>query len=244
MRKRQIRLFTASMIVILASGCAELQKLDLEGILAAGAPVDQATVSSGLRQALDVGVERTVSMLSSPGGFSNDPAIRLTLPKQLDPLAKTLRTVGFSEQVDSLEVTMNVAAEAAAKKALPIFTSAIQSMSIGDAFAILNGPDDAATSYFRDHTSDELRHEFVPVVATAMQEVGFWAIYQELIAQYERIPFVQLPSLDLVEYVTNGTLAALYGQLAVEEARIREDPAARSTALLRRVFGAETQSTP
>jgi hypothetical protein len=232
------------MIMFLSSGCAELQKLDLEGILAAGAPLDQQTVASGLKQALDVGVERTVSTLSARGGFSNDPRVRLTLPKELDPLAKTLRAVGLGSQVDALEVSMNVAAEAAAARALPVFTSAITSMSIGDAFTILNGPDDAATRYFRDRTSDELRRQFEPIVATAMQEVGLWAIYQELIARYERIPFVNLPSLDLVEYVTDGTLAALYGQLALEEARIREDPAARSTALLRRVFGAEATTTP
>ena len=232
------------MILALSTGCAELQGLDLGGILQAGAPLDQSTVASGLKQALDVGVDRTVSTLAAPGGFSNDPLIRLTLPEQLDPLAGTLRKIGFGGQVDALEGSMNRAAEAAAARARPIFVSAIGSMSIADAFRILNGPDDAATVYFRERTSDELRRQFEPVVGDAMRDVGLYAIYRELITRYERIPFVKPPSVDLERYVSDRTLAALFGQLALEEARIREDPAARSTALLRRVFGGQTTAAP
>jgi hypothetical protein len=228
----------------LLAGCAQLEGIDFERILAAGAPLDQTTVASGLKQALEVGTERTVSTLSAPGGFSDDPAIRLPLPEALDPLTGTLRKIGFAGQADALEVSMNVAAEAATAKALPIFTSAITSMSIADAFAILKGPDDAATNYFRERTSDELRGAFKPIVWNAMQEVGLYAIYQELVAQYERIPFVKPPAVDLESYVTDRTLAAVFGQVALEEARIREDPAARSTALLRQVFGAAGTSSP
>jgi hypothetical protein len=224
------------LVLIVLAGCAELEGFDLGGILAAGAPLDEATVASGLRQALEVGTERTTSTLSAPGGFSQSSLFRLRLPEALDPLATTLRTVGLSAQVDALEDSMNRAAEEAAGAALPVFTSAITSMSISDAFAILNGADDAATSYFREHTSEELRRRFSPIAESAMRDVGLYATYEQLVTQYERIPFTKPPAVDLEQYVADQTLAALFSEIAKEEARIREDPAARSTELLRRVF--------
>jgi hypothetical protein len=111
-------------------------------------------------------------------------------------------------------------------------------MSITDAFAILNGPNDAATAYFQEETSVQLRQQFEPVVADAMETVGLYAIYRDVVARYERIPLMQPPVVDLEAYIADETLAALFSELAKEEARIREDPAARSSALLRRVFGA------
>ena len=112
-------------------------------------------------------------------------------------------------------------------------------MTISDAFEILNGPDDAATRYFEDRTSVELRSRFEPVAAAAMEEVGLYGIYRGLVDRYEQIPFTKPPSVDLEGYVADQTLAALFAEIAKEEMRIREDPAARSTALLRRVFGSE-----
>ena len=132
---------------------------------------------------------------------------------------------------------MNLAAERAAAEAVPVFASAITSMTIADAFQILNGPDDAATSYFKERTSAELRTRFEPVAARAMEEVGLYGIYRELLARYERIPLMKPPIVDLEQYVSDRTLDALFAEVAKEEARIRQDPAARSTALLRRVFG-------
>ena len=219
-------------------GCAELQGVDLGQILSAGAPLDEQTVASGLRQALAVGTERTTATLSAPGGFSANPGLRLKLPGELGRLAETLRAVGFGAQVDALEDSMNDAAEQAAAEAVPVFASAIASMSIADAFAILNGPEDAATRYFQDRTAEELRARFAPVATSAMQEVGLYGIYSDLVARYEAIPFTKPPAFDLEDYVTDQTLSALFAELAKEEARIREDPAARTTALLRRVFGA------
>ena len=235
-----------AVFVFSGSGCAELEGVDFGQILAAGAPLDENTVASGLKQALQVGTERTTEILSAPGGFSANPALRLRLPGSLGKFADTLRVVGFGAQVDALELAMNEAAEAAAEEAVPVFASAITSMSISDAFAILNGPEDAATQYFRERTSGELRSRFEPITNAAMQKVGLYEIYGELVARYEAIPFTKPPAFDLEDYVADQTLSALFGELAKEEARIREDPAARSTALLRRVFGAakETTSAP
>ena len=139
---------------------------------------------------------------------------------------------------------MNLAAEDAAARALPVFVKAITSMTISDAFEILNGPDDAATTYFRERTSEELIAEFRPVAAAAMEEVGLYAVYRDLVGRYEQIPFAAKPAaVDLETYVANETLTGLFSELAKEEGRIRQDPAARTTDLLRRVFGATTANS-
>lgn len=228
-------LFSTPLLLV---GCAEMQAMgiDFEQILGASAPLDGATVASGLKQALEVGTKRTTSTLSQAGAFGKDPILRIGLPGELGRLAQVLRGVGLSSQVDALEDSMNRAAEQAAANAVPVFTSAITTMTIADAFAILNGPDDAATQYFQDRTSAELHSRFKPVAAAAMEEVGLYGIYRDLVGRYEQIPFTKPPAVDLEGYVADQTLAALFSEIGKEEARIREDPAARSTALLRRVF--------
>ena len=240
-RKRFLGLL---MILTLGSvtGCAELQGIDLSSIFAATAPLDQSTVARGLKEALSVGTQRTVHSLSTAGAFSNNSALRLRLPGELGKLASVLRNVGFSAQVDSLENSMNRAAEQAAANAVPVFATAISSMSIADAFAILNGADDSATQYFRERTSAQLKSRFSPIARSAMQEVGFYSIYKDLITRYRQIPFMRPPSIDLEDYVADQTMTALFGEIAKEEARIRQDPAARSSALLRRVFGTSGRS--
>lgn len=228
--------------IVAGAGCAGLEGMDLEGLLLGTGPPDEGTVATGLKQALQVGTERTTSTLSAPGGFASDPRLRLRLPGELGQLAQGLRTIGLGAQVDALETSMNEAAEQAAAQAAPVFASAIRSMSITDAFAILNGSEDAATRYFQDRTSDALRARFEPVVSASIARVGLYGLYSKLLARYEAIPFAtKRPSLDLEAYVTDRTLEGLFSRLATEEARIREDPGARTTALLRRVFGAREE---
>jgi hypothetical protein len=224
---------------LLLAGCAELEGMgiDLGEILGTEAPLNAETVAGGLKQALEVGTQRTTTKLSQPGAFGDDPVLRLALPGEMGRLAQVMRGIGFSAQVDELEDAMNRAAEQAAANAVPVFTSAIRSMTISDAFEILQGPDDAATRYFEGRTSEELRSRFKPVAASAMEQVGVYSIYQQILSRYEQIPFVTLPTVDLEGYVADQTLAALFSEVAKEEALIRDDPAARSTALLRRVFG-------
>lgn len=236
---RRVAMLVA-MLPLGLGGCAEMQAagIDLGEILVAGAPLDRGTVAAGLKQALEVGTERTTSTLSRQGAFGDDPVLRLRLPGELGRMAEVLRGVGFGAQVDRLEDSMNRAAEEAAAQAVPVFAGAITSMTIADAFEILNGADDAATRYFQDRTSAELRSRFQPVAARAMEQVGLYGVYREVVGRYEQIPFTKPPAVDLETFVADQTLTALFGELAKEEARIREDPAARTTALLRRVFGA------
>ena len=238
MSRIRVRLLALALMLSLFSGCAEMQGqmdamgIDLEQILAVGAPLDGTTVAMGLKQALEVGTQRTTTTLSREGAFGNDPILRLSLPGEMGRLAQVLRGVGFGPQVDQLEDSMNRAAQA-----VPVFTGAIAQMTIADAFEILNGSEDAATRYFQDRTSDTLRARFKPVAAQAMERVGLYTIYRDIVARYEQIPLMKPPAVDLESYVADQTLVALFAEIAKEEAKIRQDPAARSTALLRRVFG-------
>ncbi len=238
--RRRIGVGLGLLLLALAAACADFEGVDLGSVFPAGssAPLDETTVASGLRQALDVGIRRTTTSLSEPGAFGSNPARRLALPGELGRFAATLRGAGLGGQVDALEDAMNRAAEQAAGQAVPVFAGAIASMTIADAFAILNGESDAATRYFEGRTSAELQRRFEPVAEGAMREVGLYTIYEDLRTSYDRIPFVKPASVDLEAYVAERTLTALFGQLAAEEARIRRDPAARTTELLRRVFGA------
>jgi len=223
--------------LICAASCATINPRSLEEAIFKSGPLDEATVAAGLKDALRVGTERTANGVSVLDGFLGNALIRIALPEEFHDMAGALRTVGFGRQVDELEVAMNRAAERAAGEAKGVFWDAIKRMSIADAFAILRGDDDAATRYFRNATEDELRSRFGPIVHAKMEEVGLYRIYQELSGYYDRIPLVKKPAVDLDAYVTDRALGGLFTVLALEEKRIREDPAARTTELLRRVFG-------
>lgn len=235
----RMMLITVALVLSMTatSGCAGIQLSDITRVLTGSGALDEATVADGLRQALAIGTERATAELSAQGGFDSNPALRLVLPEQLDPLVDTARNIGLGGWVDSLEDTMNRAAEAAAGEALPVFADAIREMTIADAFEILRGTDDAATRYFREKTAATLEARFTPVVTMAMEEVGLYAQYQKLVGRYEVLPFSKPMPPSLEGYVTQKTLDGLFSVLAAEEARIRDDPAARTTELLRKVFG-------
>lgn len=222
------------------TGMPELDRA-LEGVGRASGPsaLDEATVIAGLRDALRVGTERTVASTSRVDGFLANELIRIHTPESLSTMTRTLRAVGFGRQVDELDVAMNRAAEQAAGEATAVFWNGIQKMSIQDAWGILNGGDTAASDYFRRTTSDELRARFAPIVEQKMSAVGLVKIYDDLVARYEAIPLASFGGKppDLRAHVTDGALSGLFTVLGQEEAKIRHDPAARSTDLLKRVFG-------
>ncbi|HTO55551.1 MAG TPA: DUF4197 domain-containing protein [Myxococcota bacterium] len=206
-------------------------------IVAYSTQLSDATASSGLKDALKVATERAVSATSKDGGFLNDPKIRIPLPGKLEGMATGLRAVGMGSQVDELEVAMNHAAEKAAGEATPVFVDAIQGMSFEDAAGILRGNDTAATTYFKKKTTAPLTAKFRPIVDEAMKNVGVTKLYESLVGQYTSTPFVSAPKLDLNGYVTDKALSGLFTVVGDEEKRIRKDPVARSTDLLKQVFG-------
>ena len=204
--------------------------------LAYAAQLSDATTASGLRQALELATQRAVASTSKTGGFLDDPSIHIKLPGKLDGLATGMRAVGMGAQVDELEVAMNHAAEKAAAEATPVFVDAIKGMSFDDAAGILRGNDTAATSYFKKKTTAPLTAKFRPIVDTAMKQVGVMKQYDSLVSQYSSTPFASVPKLDLGGYVTDKALAGLFKVVGDEEKRIRKDPTARATDLLKQVF--------
>lgn len=230
-----ITLVSAAGVGLTVAGCAELgQVVAGTGIL--GQP-SEPTIAAGLKEALQIGAERSVSRAARPGGFLDDPRVRIPLPPQLEKLGRGLRALGFDGAVDELEVAMNRAAERAAREAQGPLVDAVASLQISDARAILSGPDDAATQYLRRTSGDALRARFAPIVASAMRGTGVYRAYDELRSRNRALALLKDPTVDLERYVTDETLDGLFTLIRDEEQRIRNDPAARTTDLLRAVFG-------
>ncbi len=224
--------------VVSCAGLHNAARSGAAGITSEGS-LSTATIIDGLKQALELGTAKAVDITSAANGFLKNAAIRILVPESLDPMVKALRTVGMGGMVDELEVKMNRAAEHAAGDATDVFWSAIKNMTIDDARGILDGGDTAATDYFRRVTSQPLRERFQPIVVENMQSVGLASLYDGMKSRYEAIPFLSgaKPMPDLNDYVTDKTLDGLFTVLGEQERLIREDPAARTTALLQRVFG-------
>ena len=235
-RSRYICLLFIGLLVI-SIGCIKSGTLD--EILRSGqdTPLDEQTVVAGLKEALRIGTERTVDSTSRLDGFLGNALIRVVMPEQFEGAAGTLRDIGLGGKVDKFELAMNRAAERASGEAVDVFWDVITGMSLADAFGILNGHETAATDYFRTHTEATLRQRFTPIVQQKMSEVGLYQIYGELTDYYNKLPLVTTPALDLDDYILDRTLHGLFTVLGQEESRIRTDPVARTTALLKRVFG-------
>ena len=217
---------------LLLCGCAE--------ILAELQPRDAADASTptdGLREALRVGTGRAVERLGRTDGYLGVPDLRIPVPDKLEKIAGALRTIGAEEYVDDFVTSMNRAAEAAAPVARDVFVDSIREMTFSDAMTILRGHGHEATDYFRGHAGPRLAELFHPIVGDKLGAVGATRSFNELMDQTSRIPFVSRPAFDLTSYVTDRALDGLFLTIAKEEERIRQDPLARTTELLRRYFG-------
>lgn len=195
-------------------------------------------ISAGLKEALNVGVERAVSLLGQDGGFLDDATVRIPMPESLQTVERGLRAVGQDSVADEFVATMNHAAEQAVPETAAIFSDSIKQMSVDDARQILEGPDDAATEYFREHNQERLGEAISPIVKEATSKTGVTSAYKQMVGGAGFLgQFSAADSLDLDQYVTQKTLDGLFLKLAAEEQLIREDPVARSTDLLKKVFG-------
>ncbi|HLT77548.1 MAG TPA: DUF4197 domain-containing protein [Ferrovibrio sp.] len=204
----------------------------------AGSGLSQGEIGSGLKEALSVASRRVVDRTGKVDGFNGDPAIRIPLPGPLQKLEGALKTVGAGGMLSDLQLKMNRAAEQAAPKALDIFRNAISKMSISDAKAILSGPNDAATQYFRKQTSGDLTTAFKPVVDRSLADVGAVQSFKAVQGRASGIPLAgqEVQSLNLTDYTVQKALDGLFHYLGTEEAAIRTNPAARTTDLLKKVF--------
>lgn len=220
------------------SACATIAELDIPNLQLAGVPdtLDESTVISGLKEALEIGTRNAVDFLSVDNGFYGNPEVKILLPEELEKVDSTLRKIGLSKKMDEFEETMNHAAEDAAVLAADIFVDAITNMSFSDAWGILNGSDDAATRYLEYNYRVDLHREFFPVVKYTMDNVGLTQIYRYVLEKYNSIPFIEKKEYALDLYITDKALDALFLIVEREEKAIRVDPAARVTDLLKRVF--------
>jgi len=197
----------------------------------------EADIAAGLREALKVGTERVVAQVGAFDGFNADTNIHIPLPGALKDVQETLGRFGMSGLADDLELRLNRAAETAAPEAKALFLDAIGQMTLDDAKAILDGPNDAATQYFKGEMSRPLGRRMKPIVNDSLSEVGAIAAYDKMMGQYQTIPFVPDVKADLTGYVVDEALEGIFFYVAKEEAAIRQDPAKRTTEILKRVFG-------
>ena len=201
-------------------------------------PAVSQDMAAGLKEALAVGTGNAVQMLSKSNGYFGDAAVKILLPENMQKAAEVLKKAGYQKDVDEFVLSMNRAAEQAAPKARPIFEDAVKKMSFDDAQKIIKGNNTAATDYFKSKTSSQLTNAFKPVVSDSMNQVGATKSYKDLTDRYNSmVPFGKMDSFDLDSYVTKKSLDGMFLKVGQEEAKIRTNPAARTTDLLKSVFG-------
>ncbi len=240
--KNRIYLVAGSIFFLLVfnlyDGHAGFQDIlnDAKKIFSSDEGLSESEITEGLKEALEIGTAEAVQVVSKVNGYYKNPDIRIPLPDDVQKAEKYMRMAGFGDKVDEFERSMNRAAEQAAPQAKSIFWDAITQMTFDDARDILNGPDNSATLYFENKTSAQLGEVFKPIVGQSMEQVGVTNTYKDLNKKARTIPFVDSFSFDLDQYVTDKALNGLFVMLAAEEKKIREDPAARVTDLLKKVF--------
>lgn len=231
------RLALIGWLLITISACAELdQSLKVLGLPSGGGLLDESRVAAGLKEALQIGTGNAVNVTGKVDGYFHNQAIKILMPEQLQAFEKGLRTFGFGPEIDDFVMSMNRAAERAAPQAKQIFLGTIREMSFADANQILQGSQTAATDYFKGKTTEKLTAAFRPEVEKAMNDVGVTKQYKELVGHFKAIPFAKIDLVDIDRYVVGKSLDGLFLMLAEEERKIRTNPAARVTDLLKEVF--------
>ncbi|MFB0926232.1 MAG: DUF4197 domain-containing protein [Vicingaceae bacterium] len=228
-------------VTILLFGCAEMTTVlnDVNNSVntASGpTPLTNLDVIKGLKEALSIGTNNSSALTSKMDGFYKNPEIFIPFPAEAIKVKEKIEALGMKSQVDKFVMTLNRSAETATKEAAPIFINAITSMSISDGFTILRGGENAATTYLKEKTTGQLRIKFKPVVKNAISKVEVTKYWNPVINTYNKIPFIDKQNPDLEDYVTIKAIDGLFLMIAKEEKKIRKDPLARVTDILKRVF--------
>lgn len=199
--------------------------------------LSQKDATGGLKDALTQGAQVAVKQLGTPGGFSNNPDVKIELPGKLGKVASKMKAFGMGEQVDQLETSMNQAAEAAVVQAQPILVNAVKNMSVSDAKGILSGGNDSATQYLNKSSREQIRAKFLPIVKQATDKVGLAQKYNAFAGQAATLGVLDAKSANIENYVTEQALDGLFEMIGKQEATIRQNPAAAATSLAKKVFG-------
>ena len=230
---KKISLYLFTIVLI---SCGELQQV-VNQLPQGNEGLSNFEIGNGLREALDLGIEKQVSKLTQPDGFFRNELVKILLPEELQKVDKTLRDLGLGNLADEGLKVLNRAAEDAVGEATPIFVEAVKGITFNDARTILLGADDAATQYLSGTTRTALYEKFHPQIEKSFKKVGATEIWENLITRYNSIPLTNDVNPDLTDYVTQEALQGVYTMIAVEEKDIRTNFSARTTDLLRRVFG-------
>lgn len=199
-------------------------------------PLSNDEVINGLKEALTIGTNNSASLASKLDGYYKNPLLFIPFPPEAQKVKEKIDALGLKSQTDKFVLTLNRAAEEAAKNAATVFINAVKGMSIGDGFAILKGANNAATQYLQDKTTAELKMKFTPIVQAAIDKVQLTKYWNPIITKYNKLPLVEKQNPDLTAYVTDRAMAGLFKLIADEELKIRKDPAARVTEILKKVF--------
>lgn len=237
MKKFMLLLSVLVLPVFTVSSNAQFWKNAKKYIQQNSGGLSEDEAARGIKEALEKGTNSGVEIVSKVDGYFGDPQIKIPFPPDAQVIESKLRAIGLGDKVDEVVLTINRAAEDAAKEAKPIFVAAIRNMSIRDAINIVKGEEDAATQYLKKNTSVELNAKFQPVIKNSLDKVEATKHWEEVINIYNKIPFVKKMNPDLTAYVTQKAIDGLFVMIAKEEKKIREDPMARTTELLKKVFG-------
>lgn len=202
-----------------------------------GSGLSNQEITQGLKEALNVGSKNATDKASQLDGFYKNNLIKIPFPKEAREMRSTLLKMGMKKQVEDFEKQLNRAAEDASKKAAPIFVSAVTKMTINDGLTILRGKDDEATQYLKRTTTSDLTREFKPIISSSLQKVQITKYWKPLVTTYNKLPFVKKMNPNLDDYVTGRATEGLFILVAQEETKIRKDPAARISDILKKVFG-------
>ncbi len=236
---KRIVIMAMLITVVLQMNCEAQLIKDLKKMVqpASSGKLTEEEAASGIREALIKGTTTGVETVSKIDGYFKNPEIRIPFPPEAREIEQNLRAVGLGNKVDEAVLSINRAAEDAAVEAKSIFISAIKNLTLRDVFNIVNGEKDAATRYLSKNTSEQLAVQFRPKIETSLDKVDATKYWDDVMTSYNKIPFVKKMNPDLAEYVTEKAIEGLFIMIAREEERIRKDPAARTTELLRKVFG-------
>jgi hypothetical protein len=230
------KLLYAFLLFPFFSSCDVAQQVLNDSTSTTSGTLSTADIVAGLKEALTVGTQNSTNKLSAVDGFFKDAAIKILMPPEAQKVESTLRGLGFGSIVDKAILSMNRGAEDAAKSATPIFINAIKEMTITDALGILQGGNNTATNYFKDKTTTQLIRAFRPVIDRSLNKTDATKYWGDVFSIYNRFATNKVET-DLGAYVTGKAIDGIFYEVALEEQKIRKDPAARVTDILKKVFG-------
>jgi len=237
MRKKTVFILLTNFILLSSALNAQFLK-DAQKLINQGTSgLSEKDAADGIKEALVKGTGESVKVVSKSDGYFGNPQIKIPFPQDAKDIESRLRDIGLGKKVDEAVLSINRAAENAAKEAEQIFVTAVKNMSITDAIHIVKGNNDAATQYLSKTTTPELKTKFSPVIKNSLDKVDATRLWGDLINEYNKIPFVSRKNPDLTAYVTGKAIDGLFIMIAKEELKIRQNPAARTTELLKKVFG-------